>query len=258
MQNALSSTYTRSWLIGITLFAFVYPGPSIYGQPMQFGVRNGALANASIGLPVVGLWNLNPAHLGYLDAGVLSFHAVQPYGLAEMRFGSIHLAVPANPGAFMLNVSSLGFESYRQTQSAGSDWRCPCALAPSRRLILAAHGTLQHLAIQQYGRAHAYSLTLGTSVKITPSLFFGATARHFLQPANNIALPRALGLGLAYHPFPAGWVMLAAEQQQTAAPSLKLGVEGQANLLLRASIWIFNATGEIRTGRRYFAWSIEF
>ncbi len=221
----------RTWL-SLLIALQLLPGSCAWCQPFKNGIRNGALANATTGLPFAGPGFPNPANVGYSRSGSLSVYAVQMYGIAALRYGGVHLSLPLRTSMLSFHASSFGFDTYRETQ-VQAGMVLPFKPGSAREIKFALHGTVKHLAIQRYGRTSSYSLSLGTSMPLSHNLYFGVAALHFLQTARLDVLPKTLTAGFSFKPFPAGSIMLAWAQTAQYSPSLKLGFEVKGNPFLQ-------------------------
>ncbi len=222
----MPGTYkSKTTVFIICLLVQISEAPVINGQPMQFGAQHGALANASVALPGENGF-LNPANAGYLESGIISFNTTQTYGLSELRYGSTHIALPVRAGTVLLTAAGFGFESFQETLfQAGVAY--PIRPGSNRRLLIAAVGSIRQTSIDKFGSTRTWGMSFGASVQLTPSVFFGISAIHYLQPIRSISLPKSLLIGLAFLPIDTALVMVSLTHEQFYRPAVGLGLQIQ-------------------------------
>lgn len=208
------------------LFLFLWQSVEalpISGQPFQYNVHNGALADATIALPVAG-WGANPANTGYLKTANISFYAAEAYGISALRHGGTHLSIPLRPTVTSLHISTVGTDSYQQTKLQFAIARS-LTFGSTRRVMIGLSNTLKRVGIRGYGNESTYGLSLGVSVPVASHIFLGLSGQHLIQTRKTIQLPQILGIGLAYQPISTVWLMAAVEQELKYPSLLRFGAQ---------------------------------
>ena len=221
-EHGLSPVFFFQWIV-LALTALLSCLP-VAGQPLRHGAVHGALANATTGLPVVSWFTPNPAAAGWEQAGLLSFHVVQAYGLPELRYAQSQLVVPAGRTALLAGIRHLGVATYSDLQ-VDSGVAFPVSLGSARSLTLGVLASWRQVRVQTYGTGHAWGISLGMQVALLSRLYLGAAGRHLFQiGATTLSLDRSLSIGLAYQPFSALWLVGAVVQEVFYEATPRFGI----------------------------------
>jgi hypothetical protein len=186
-----------AFAVGLCVLCCGAHGQSSYD--LYGSARADALGNATTALPAVGGVHANPAAQAALPDRTVSFYARQSFGLAALRYGATHAAVPFDWGTVSSGVSTFGFEAYREIH-ASAGYARGLQLGTTRTLRVGGRLRYYHTAIEGYGHAQAVGLNAGLQVALLRSLRFGvhATNLHGATLGDSVPIPRTLAVGLHY------------------------------------------------------------
>ncbi|MFB6229703.1 MAG: hypothetical protein ABEL04_00990 [Salinibacter sp.] len=191
--------FLEVFLIGVVMGPIVVAPSSgqssydLYGHGRASGLGYASTALVSSGA------NANPAAGAQHRRRLVSFYARQSFGIAALRYGSLHVSWPQEWGVFSGGASTFGNDAYRELHySLGFARRLN--IGTSRFLYAGAVGRYYHTHIEGYGSAGAFGLHLGLLVSLLPSLQFGVQATNVNGPAltDGEELPQTLAVGLRY------------------------------------------------------------
>lgn len=224
-------------LLGGTLMGSPAQGQSTYD--LYGHARADALGNSTTALPTATGVQANPASRATLDDPTALFYARQGFGLAALRYGAAHIALPFGWGTLSSGVSSFGFEDYREVH-ASIGYARTLSLGTARSLRVGTTLRYYHTSITNYGSASALGLHLGLGVELLRSLHFGAYATNLNGPTltTNSPLPRTLAVGLYYRALPSVRVMADVFKDVRFPPTVRGGIEVRPvdPLFLRAGV----------------------
>jgi hypothetical protein len=186
-----------AFLLGLGVACAPAHGQSSYD--LYGSARADALGNGTTALPTdVGV-HANPAARATLSRSTALFYARQSFGLAALRYGASHVAVPFSWGTLSSGLSTFGFDEYREIHaSAGYAYAVPFGTA--RHVRLGTTLRYYHTSIEGYGSAWTVGVNLGVGVSLLRSLHLGAHATNVNGAAlvDGEPLPRTLAVGLYY------------------------------------------------------------
>jgi hypothetical protein len=206
----------------------------LYGNARADGLANGTTARpAAVGVQA------NPAARAGLAAPTVLFYARQNYGLAALRYGAAHVAVPVGWGTLSTGLSTFGFEDYREVHASAGYAR---ALQFGTARAVRGGATLRyyHTSIAGYGRASALGLHLGLGVTLLRSLHLGAHATNVngTRLVEGEPIPRTLAVGLYYEAASTVHVMVDLFKDVRFPATVRGGLEVRPvdALFLRAGV----------------------
>ncbi|MFB6248918.1 MAG: hypothetical protein ABEL97_10150 [Salinibacter sp.] len=201
--------------------------------------RADALANATTARPTAVGVQANPAARAALERPTAVFYARQGFGLAALRYGAAHVAVPFRWGTASVGASTFGVEAYREVHLSTGVAR-GFQFGTARSLRLGATLRYHHTSIAGYGSAGALALNLGLGVVLLRSLHLGVMATNVSGSAlgADVPLPRTLAVGLYYQALPHVIVVADIFKDVRFPATVRGGLEVQpvAPLFLRAGV----------------------
>jgi long-subunit fatty acid transport protein len=173
------------------------------------------------------LWTVfyNPAglvHLKHFQAGI--FYSPQPFGIAELAFGTAAIALPTSVGNVGVSFQRYGFDLYREVTGT---------LSYANRLFDVGLGTNIHyhsLFIQNYGSAATMAIDIGATVVMMHDIVWGIAFKNVTASAigrSQEKLPQLFMLGLSYRPTENVTLALDYEKETKFDAALHFGTEYQ-------------------------------
>ncbi len=164
--------------------------------------RSDALGNSTTALPSATGVQANPAALATLSTSTASFYARQGFGLAALRYGAAHIALPFDWGTVSSGLSSFGFEDYREVHASAGYARA-FSFGTARAVRTGVTLRYYHTSIPGYGNASTVGVHLGLGVQLLRSLHLGAYATNVngASLGDDTPLPRTLAVGIYYRAF---------------------------------------------------------
>ncbi|HHP7236804.1 hypothetical protein [Longibacter sp.] len=203
--------------------------------------------------------HVNPAIPGYTRRRAVTVFGRQPFGLAELRHAAVALRLPVPGAVLQTGAGTFGHEAYRETFMTVSAAR-RLSLGTSRTLSVGVGARYQHVGIEGFPSAQAFSFRAGFLVPVLASLTAGIRADNLT--GSSIAgepLPRSLSVGLHYRATPT--VNLYSDvYKDVAFPwSLRGGIEvwPVTALAVRAGAARFPARFTLGTGVRLRGLAID-
>lgn len=184
-------------LVFLLLLSASRAGTAQSAMDLVGSARATALGNATTALANDAGIQANPA--ATRTTRLLQFFARQAYGLAELRQASVHAILPWSRGVITGGAGTFGFDAYRESYfSVGAAYGA--RLGTSRVAQLGLRMRYYHTRITGYGQAGALGISLGSQVRLLPTLHLGVIATNLNAPrlADDVALPQSLAVGLAY------------------------------------------------------------
>lgn len=205
----LTGLMSKIWIITFSVKLGFLLNPLLSAQSFDQTARSLGLGGAGIAAKDPQLSLLNPAALGQAKQRHAGFHAMQAYGLAALRYANLSLTYPTSFAVMGGGIATFGFEAYRETQFQIRSARA-FKFKTSRTLQFGFQAQYQNVSIANYGQAHAFGLNLGLQTALTNRLQMGFIAQNITRSryAEDVELPRVLGLGFAYEPEP-NFIILA-------------------------------------------------
>ncbi len=192
------------------------------GGTAAAGSRGLAMGDASVTFNDINSLFANEAGLAQLkNPGLLAF-AEQRFFISELRSLNAGVAYPTKSGVFGLQVSSFGFEDYRE-QRIGLAY----ARQLSSKLDIGASFQYYVWQITEYGNLGVPSFQLGLQAKLAPVLRLGV---HLANPIGQEIvegenLPTVFRLGLAYLPTKQLQLHAEVEKDIDFEARVKMGLE---------------------------------
>lgn len=177
----------------------VGPCPAQSSYDLLGTARADALGQATTARPAAIGVQANPAARAALDRPTAVFYARQGFGLAALRYGAAHVALPSRWGTASGGASTFGTDGYREVHlSAG--YARGVQLGTARRFRGGATLRYHHTSITGYGGAGALALNLGLGVAVLRSLHLGVVATNVngATLVDEVPIPRTLAVGLYY------------------------------------------------------------
>jgi hypothetical protein len=211
----------------------------LLAQEFPLGIRSQALGGATVahGSEADALFE-NAALLANLLGLTCTVFYSHPFGLKELRLGSISGSASWASIAFGAAVVDFGNELYRDRRYHLAIGR---QLLPKQKLALGLSSAMRHLSISGYGDDSAFSLNLGMQLRLSESLTLGSAFTNLLDATigrQKEKLPRSVCFGFAY--FPTATVTLQADlyKQSNFSEEWRIGIEANPwpPLLLRTGI----------------------
>ena len=224
----------RNILIALTLLDTI-----LLAQEFPLGIRSQALGGAAVaqGREAEALFE-NPALLANLTGLTFTAFYSHPFGLKELRLGSLSGSASWQNLALGAAVVDFGNELYRDRRYHAVIAR---QLLPQQRLALGVSGAMRHLRITGYGDDSAITLNLGMQLRLSEALTLGSAFTNLLDATlgnQKEKLPRSACFGFAY--FPASTLTLQADlyKQNNFSEEWRIGIEANPwpPLLLRTGI----------------------
>lgn len=150
----------------------------------------------------------NPAAVASAPRLVQLF-AYEGYGLAALRRAGVTVTAPWASGAVSGGIGTFGSDAYRESYgSLGAAYRFQPGT--TRTVLIGARVRYYHTQITGYGQNGTLGLSLGSQVRLLPTLRFGVSAVNINAPQVTEAsdLPQVLAIGLAYDAAPGFSVLL--------------------------------------------------
>jgi hypothetical protein len=225
---------------------------ALYAQSStdQFGsARASGLGYATTALVGDAGIHVNPALRAYHSRPVAVVYARQSFGLAELRYGAAHLAVPiVTPGPERGPVSRIvasggagtfGFADYREVHlNAGA--AAGLRLGTTRAVHVGLNLRYHHIRIASYGGGGGLAVNVGLAVAVLPSLSFGTHALNVFGASlqDDVPLPQTLAIGVGYTASEAVRVVVDAAKDLDFPLSVRGGLEVRpvAVFALRAGV----------------------
>jgi hypothetical protein len=214
--SSLPASLLPTAAIGVLVVAFgvlpMAPARAQSSQDLLGGARASGLGHATTALPGDAGGHVNPALRARHSWPVASLVARQSFGLAELRFGSAHVAIPLrlrpvdgqpNNGQAGTVVSggasTFGFADYREVHLNAGAAR-GFSLGTSRTVFAGLHLRYHHTRISSYGSAGGLALNAGLAVDVVETFVFGAHATNLLGASlhSDASLPQTLAVGVGY------------------------------------------------------------
>lgn len=215
------------------------PCPAQSSYDLFGAARADALANATTARPAAVGVQANPAARANLERPTAVFYARQGFGLAALRYGAAHVAVPVRWGTASAGASTFGVEAYREVHLSTGVAR-GAQLGTARTVRVGATLRYHHTSIAGYGSAGALGLNLGLGVALLRSLHLGAVATNVNGAAlvADVPVPRTLAVGLYYRALPHMIVVADVFKDVRFPATVRGGLEVQpvAPLFLRAGV----------------------
>jgi hypothetical protein len=152
--------------------------------------------------------------------------ARESFGLAELRYGSVHVDLPVRGVTLSGGGSTFGFDAYREIHG-NAGVATVFGLGTTRRLGAGIHVRYHHLRIDGFGRAGAAALHAGLAVRVVPTLTFGVHGTNVLgsRLGDGVELPKTLSVGLSYEAAESIHVVADAFKDIDFPLSLRAGIE---------------------------------
>jgi hypothetical protein len=181
----------------------------------------------------------NPAAPASRTNGTAAFYARQSFGLAALRYGATHVAVPLDWGTLSGGASTFGFDDYREVHlSAGLARRLQ--LGTARFLHVGLTTRYYHTSIPEYGSASALGVNAGFVVSLLRALHLGAHATNLSGSAlvDGEPIPRTLAVGLQYRALRQMYVLVDLFKDVRFPTAVRSGIEVRpvSVLALRAGV----------------------
>ena len=224
------------------LFGLGVACPAAHGQSsydLYGNARADALGNGTTALPTdVGV-HANPAARAGLSSPTALFYARQNFGLAALRYGATHVAVPFRWGTLSSGLSTFGFDEYREIH-ASAGYAYAVSFGTARSVRLGTTLRYHHTSIEGYGSAWTLGVNLGLGVSLLRSLHLGAHATNVngATLVHGEPLPRTLAVGLYYDALNSVQIMADLFKDVRFPASVRGGVEVTPvdPLILRAGV----------------------
>ena len=215
------------------------PCPAQSSYDLFGAARADALANATTARPAAVGVQANPAARAALERPAAVFYVRQGFGLAALRYGAVHVAVPVRWGTASAGASTFGVEAYREVHLSTGFAR-EVQFGTTRTVRVGATLRYHHTSIAGYGSAGALGLNLGLGVALLRSLHLGAVATNVNGAAlvADVPVPRTLAVGLYYRALPRVVVVMDLFKDVRFPATVRAGLEVRPvePLFLRAGI----------------------
>jgi hypothetical protein len=220
----------------IASFCLAFSAPAQSGMDLIGSARATALGHATTALQGDVGSHANPAAAATAPR-FLQLFAYEAFGLADLRRGGISLAIPWRSGALHGGLGAFGSGAYREWYgSLGAAYQF--GFGTTREVLIGARLRYYHTGIDGYGQSSALGLSLGSQVRLLPTLSFGASAINVNAPemTEGADLPQILAIGLAYEAAPDVMIVLDVMKDIDFPLSVRGGLEVQVlpPLALRA------------------------
>lgn len=188
------------------------------------GGRSRGLGGAFTGLSN-DAWGIiyNAGGLSQLTANEVSwYYSPQFFGVRELSYAAVVVAVPTSFGVLGLSGSRYGFDLYREFAGSISYARQINGIGIGVNLFYYSVG------IKNYGSAGTIGIDAGVHVPVAPRLSSGFAMRNFNAPAIGAAeekLPQKFAVGLAYTPLSSMVIAFDYQKESGSDASPRLGFE---------------------------------
>jgi hypothetical protein len=223
------------------------------------GGRSRALGGAFTGL-ADDVWAViyNAGGCSKLTMNEASFYyAPQPFGLDELSYSAVAVALPTAFGVVGVSASRYGFDLYRELSMG---------IALARNIAGAGIGmnvTYYAVTIQNYGSAASVGIDVGAHVAVTPHISSGIAIHNINAPSigdSKEKLPQMFSAGVAFTPSQAVTLALDYQKETGFVASPKLGFEYRpaATVAIRGGMSDEPSQSSCGFGFRYSAVELDY
>lgn len=182
------------------VFSLVAPAaPAQSGTDLYGSARASALAGATTALIGDAGPHANPGLRAMAPERTVVLFVRESFGLAELRYGSVHVDLPVRGVTLSGGGSTFGFDAYREIHG-NAGVATAVGLGTTRQLGAGVHVRYHHLRIDGFGRAGAAAVHAGLAVRVVPTLTFGVHTTNLFgaRLSDGANLPKTLAVGLSY------------------------------------------------------------
>ena len=199
------------------------------------GARGWGMGNSTVTFSDVWSTQNNQAGLGFVKQTTAGTFLENRFGLSNLNYGMVAVALPTKFGTFGLNINQFGYSAYSEQKFGLSFGR-----AFTDKFAFGFQMNHQHVRIAEYQRGGAISIEAGVIYKVNKQLHAGfhlsnPTMQRISEPFNQ-PLPTAGKMGISY--FPSEKLTLSAEVVRVleSPASVRAGAEYKAhpNFYVRA------------------------
>lgn len=227
---------------------------ALYSQVLQpYGPVAGTGLAGTVYSP--GVWAAygNPAALGVDSLPSVAFGYQQVYGLPELGTPALAASLPLPNGqALGLGMSTIGFESYRET-----NFGLGYALVLYDKLRVGVRTNVLHIQVPGFESEAAFMVDAGAQLLVSERLELGVLVVNSSQTriGSERPLPLAsrLSIGANYRASPQLQLLLELQQQSEQELGMGMGLVYQPVEALSVQLGVLSNPGQVAAGVAYQA-----